>query len=56
MKNTLDLQKLHFYGENQKKAEKILGWKRKITFEKLVEDMVKGDLELVEKQYNIKNE
>jgi len=39
-----------------KKAEKILGWKRKITFEKLVEDMVKGDLEIVEKKYNIKKE
>jgi len=35
-----------------KKAEKTLGWKRKISFEKLVEDMVSGDLELVEKKLN----
>jgi GDPmannose 4,6-dehydratase len=37
-----------------KKAEEKLGWKRKISFEKLVEDMVLGDIELVEKK--IKNE
>ena len=35
---------------NYKKAKKILKWKPKISFNKLVEDMVKSDLNLVEKQ------
>ncbi len=35
---------------NPEKAEKELGWKRRITFEQLVERMVKSDMRLVEKQ------
>lgn len=35
---------------NPAKAEKELGWKREIPFEKLVERMVKSDMELVEKE------
>jgi GDPmannose 4,6-dehydratase len=35
---------------NPAKAEKELGWKRLISFEKLVECMVKNDLEIVEKK------
>ena len=32
------------------KAEKELGWKRQISFEQLVERMVKNDMELVKKE------
>ncbi len=39
---------------NPAKAEKILGWKREISFSELVERMVKNDLELVEKEIRIK--
>lgn len=36
---------------NPAKAEKELKWKRNITFDELVERMVKNDLELVRKEY-----
>ena len=36
------------------KAEKILGWKPKTSFKDLVKIMVEADIELVERQYNIK--
>lgn len=36
------------------KAEKILGWKPKTSFKDLVKIMVEADIELVEKQNNIK--
>ena len=32
------------------KAESKLGWKREISFQELVERMVKNDLELVKKE------
>ena len=35
---------------NPEKAEKILGWKRDISFTKLVERMVKNDMEKVQKE------
>ncbi|MDE5764900.1 MAG: GDP-mannose 4,6-dehydratase [Ruminococcus sp.] len=35
---------------NPEKAEKVLGWKREISFSELVERMVKNDLALVEKE------
>ena len=35
---------------NPAKAESKLGWKREISFQELVERMVKNDLELVKKQ------
>ncbi len=35
---------------NPEKAEKELGWKRKISFDELVERMVRNDLELVKKE------
>ncbi len=35
---------------NPARAEKELGWKRKITFQQLVERMVKSDMELVKRQ------
>lgn len=35
---------------NPAKAEKVLGWKREISFDQLVERMVKNDLELVKKE------
>ncbi|MDE7312191.1 MAG: GDP-mannose 4,6-dehydratase [Eubacterium sp.] len=35
---------------NPAKAEAELGWKRKVSFEKLVERMVKNDMELVQKE------
>lgn len=35
---------------NPEKAEKELNWKRKISFEQLVERMVKNDMELVKKR------
>lgn len=35
---------------NPAKAERELGWKREIPFEKLVERMVKSDMDLVEKE------
>ncbi|MDE6784656.1 MAG: GDP-mannose 4,6-dehydratase [Ruminococcus sp.] len=39
---------------NPEKAEKILGWKREISFSELVERMVKNDMELVKKEIRIK--
>ena len=39
---------------NPAKAEKKLGWKREISFQELVERMVKNDLELVEKEVSTK--
>ncbi|BBM37306.1 GDP-mannose 4,6-dehydratase [Pseudoleptotrichia goodfellowii] len=38
-----------------KKGEENLGWKREISFEELVERMVKNDLKLVEKEIKIKS-
>ena len=35
---------------NPEKAEKVLGWKREIPFQELVERMVNHDLELVKKE------
>ena len=35
---------------NPKKAEEKLGWKREISFDEIVERMVKNDLELVQKE------
>lgn len=35
---------------NPEKAERELGWKRKVSFDELVERMVKNDLELVKKE------
>ncbi len=40
------------YGDPSK-AEKVLGWKREIPFDQLIERMVKNDLTLVEKQIRI---
>jgi len=37
------------------KAEKALGWKREVTFEELVERMVKNDLKLVEREIKFKS-
>jgi GDPmannose 4,6-dehydratase len=37
------------------KAEKVLGWKREISFSELVERMVKNDLALVEKEIKVKS-
>ncbi len=42
------------YG-NPAKAEKVLGWKREISFDQLVERMVKNDLALVERQIKIQS-
>lgn len=39
---------------NPAKAEKELGWKREISFSRLVERMVKNDLALVEKEIKVK--
>lgn len=39
---------------NPAKAEKVLGWKREISFSELVERMVKNDLEIVRKEINTK--
>ena len=39
---------------NPAKAEKKLGWKREISFQELVERMVKNDLALVEKEVSTK--
>lgn len=36
------------------KADKVLGWKREISFSQLVEGMVKNDLALVEKEIKVK--
>lgn len=38
---------------NPEKAEKELGWKREISFQELVERMVKNDMEIVEKEIKI---
>ncbi|MBF4805312.1 MAG: GDP-mannose 4,6-dehydratase [Pseudoleptotrichia goodfellowii] len=38
-----------------KKGEENLGWKREISFEELVERMVKNDLKLVEKEIKMKS-
>ena len=40
---------------NPEKAEKKLGWKREISFQELVERMVKNDLALVEKEIKVKS-
>lgn len=40
---------------NPEKAEKELGWVREISFQELVERMVKNDLELVEKEMKAAN-
>ncbi|MCR5316883.1 MAG: GDP-mannose 4,6-dehydratase [Treponema sp.] len=40
------------YGDPSK-AEKVLGWRREISFDQLIERMVKNDLSLVEKQIKI---
>lgn len=40
---------------NPEKAEKMLGWKRDISFDELVERMVKNDLELVKKEMTYNN-
>ena len=40
---------------NPEKAEKILGWKRDISFSQLVERMVKNDLAIAENEIKIKN-
>lgn len=40
---------------NPEKAEKILGWKRDISFDELVERMVKNDMELVKKEIAYNN-
>ena len=40
---------------NPAKAEKVLGWKREISFDELVERMVKNDLELVSKEIRYAN-
>ena len=40
---------------NPEKAEKILGWKRNISFSQLVERMVKNDLAIAENEIKIKN-
>ena len=37
------------------KAEKVLGWKRNISFSQLVEGMVKNDLALVEKEIKVQS-
>ena len=37
------------------KAEKVLGWKRKVSFEELVRRMVKYDLEVFQKEILIRN-
>ncbi len=40
---------------NPAKAEKVLGWKRNISFSQLVEGMVKNDLALVEKEIKVQS-
>ncbi len=40
---------------NPEKAEKCLGWKRDISFDELVERMVKNDMELVQKEIAYNN-
>ena len=40
---------------NPEKAEKILGWKREISFSELVERMVKNDLEIVSNEIKCKD-
>ncbi len=40
---------------NPEKAEKILGWKRNISFDELVERMVNNDIELVKKEIAYQN-
>lgn len=40
---------------NPEKAEKVLGWKRDISFDELVERMVKNDMELVKKEIAYNN-
>lgn len=37
------------------KAEKVLGWKREISFSQLVEGMVKNDMALVEKEIKVQS-
>ena len=40
---------------NPEKAESVLGWKREISFDELVERMVKNDMELVKKEIAYNN-
>ena len=40
---------------NTAKAEKVLGWKREISFDELVERMVKNDLENIQKEIKLKS-
>ena len=40
---------------NTAKAEKVLGWKREISFAELVERMVKNDLENIQKEIKLKS-
>ena len=40
---------------NNAKAEKVLGWKREISFAELVERMVKNDLENIQKEIKLKS-
>lgn len=39
---------------NPAKAEKVLGWKREVSFSQLVERMVKNDMDMVSKEIKIK--
>ena len=40
---------------NPAKADKVLGWERHISFDELVERMVKNDMALVEEEIKIQN-
>ena len=40
---------------NPEKAESVLGWKREISFDELVERMVKNDMELVKREIAYNN-
>ena len=37
------------------KADKVLGWKREVSFSQLVEGMVKNDLAIVEKEIKVQS-
>ena len=39
---------------NPAKAEKVLGWKREISFSELVERMIENDLKLTKQKVNLK--
>ena len=45
---------IFLFERKTEKAEKKLGWKREISFQELVERMVKNDLALVEKEIKVK--